>query len=239
MLESLYSSRTTATRKLKCCVWSKFFWKFYPLTCAHRHPMCSSTPMLCCVTCPRSWRPWLWWVICTHLSHILFIANFCIYIYICIVHLWVIIAGRRIVHAIFAVIYVCGCTRFISSHLGYADVDTTAGRDNHIFSGAIKGCCADAVQDALDIQRSEHAGHTAKVQAGQVSSAIRFIVFKCINNCNLILDRYKKVASIETIELSEPEIDDIIKGFKAAELCPANELPGMHLNSKVNLFYKF
>lgn len=72
-----------------------------------------------------------------------------------------------------------------------------------------------------------------------MSGAIRFFIFECINNFNHFLHRYKKVASIETIELSETEIDDIIKAYKAAELCPANELPGMHLNSKVNLFYKF
>lgn len=72
-----------------------------------------------------------------------------------------------------------------------------------------------------------------------MSGAMRIIIFDCTNDFIHILHRYKKVASIETIELSETEIDDIIKAYKAAEQCPANELPGMHLNSKVNLFYKF
>lgn len=47
------------------------------------------------------------------------------------------------------------------------------------------------------------------------------------------------MALIESMEFSEHEIDDIIKAYKAAESCTANELPGMHLNSKVDLFYKF
>lgn len=117
-------------------------------------------------------------------------------------------------------------------------MDNTAGRDNHIFVGAVEGCCADAVQDALDIQRSEHAGHTGEVQEGQVSIQIKFAACEFINKLHYLC-RYKKVALIESIELSEHEIDDIIKAQKAAISCTANELPGMHLNSKVDLFYKF
>lgn len=163
-------------------------------------------------------------------------SNFDIYIFI--VHLWIIIAGWRVIYATFAVIYVCGCTRFISSHLGHANVDNKAGRDNHIFVGAVEGCCADAVQDAFDIQRSEHTGHTGEVQAGQVSAQIKFADCKFINKLHNLC-RYKKVALIESIELSEQGIDDIIKDHKATISCTANELPGMQLNSKVDLFYKF
>ncbi|KAH8419550.1 hypothetical protein KR222_005226 [Zaprionus bogoriensis] len=52
-------------------------------------------------------------------------------------------------------------------------------------------------------------------------------------------DKYKKVALIGSVELSEQKMEDIVRANKAANACQANLLPGMQLNSKVNLFYKF
>jgi len=51
--------------------------------------------------------------------------------------------------------------------------------------------------------------------------------------------RYRKVASIESIELSDQEFDGLLQSYKAASRCLADPLPELNMNSKVNLFYKF
>ncbi|XP_030573134.1 G2/mitotic-specific cyclin-A [Drosophila novamexicana] len=52
-------------------------------------------------------------------------------------------------------------------------------------------------------------------------------------------DKFKKVATIEPIELSESEIDIIVQDYKAASQCQTEQQPGNNMKPKVNLFYKF
>lgn len=55
----------------------------------------------------------------------------------------------------------------------------------------------------------------------------------------LFVFRFKKVATIEPIELSESEIDIIVQDYKAASQCQTEQQPGNNMKPKVNLFYKF
>ncbi|TDG41224.1 hypothetical protein AWZ03_012353 [Drosophila navojoa] len=56
-------------------------------------------------------------------------------------------------------------------------------------------------------------------------------------------EKYKKVASIQPIELSQSEMDKIVQDYKAASKCEADKQQqiqsGNDTKSKVNLFYKF
>ncbi|XP_062133366.1 G2/mitotic-specific cyclin-A [Drosophila sulfurigaster albostrigata] len=50
-------------------------------------------------------------------------------------------------------------------------------------------------------------------------------------------DKYKKVANIESIQLSKENMEDLLQAYKAA--CSTDLLFGLNEDSKVDLFYKF
>ncbi|XP_030385511.1 G2/mitotic-specific cyclin-A [Scaptodrosophila lebanonensis] len=53
-------------------------------------------------------------------------------------------------------------------------------------------------------------------------------------------DKYKKVSSVEAIELNEAAMNDILAAYNAKKLCKKEQIPQeKDSKSKVNLFYKF